>query len=503
MTQEFKIKLAAIAKDEAYYLPLWVYHHLHFGFDVLDIRINNNTDNSIEILEYLKSIYGERLQYSFADKELAESRQLDVNFQTYIYQKILDETLKQDFTHLMFIDIDEYWCSKNFTDTVKVCLKKMPRFDVCMFQWMMESPDAKRQIDDFTFTSTMCFYKNVHVKSMARLSSTITAVRAHNQIVPKGSYILPTKEEVKFDSTDNNRGTVPEAVFQAGRRTVDDYFVYHNIFRSQDEYISSLLRGNKIDGEDSLLKANRFGFIPSELAEFKLEWNIDQSVLAKYRQEYESLVASFQTELAQAKHLVLERKAAVLDYLAGDHFLQQVHATKMLGISPIIYAAKKPSYFIKAKVDNLAFDEKSLLCSFNCEIASTDNHYELMLTHSTNKVPLAASINLLSTQLVEARWIRQYTCALPISELSHLVYRRQPPFCLVAKLTGTNEWILLERGRFRELAQKLVPHATRYRKKQREQANKITKPVNESIAASNSVAPIGFWRRLFSKVAGG
>lgn len=497
MTQHFKVKLAAISKDEGFYLPLWVYHHLYFGFDTLDIRINNNTDNSIPILEHLKSVYGDRLHYSFADQELAESRQQDINFQTYIYKKILDESLKQDFTHLIFLDIDEYWCPSNFKDTIKDFLAGMPDFDVCMFQWFMEVPNPSLNIDDFTFVTDLALHKNAHVKSLANLKAPIATVRAHNHIVPKGRYLLSNQTVVNFSETDQNRGTVPEELYEANRLHLDEYFIYHNIFRSQDEYISSLLRGNKIDGEDSLLKANRFGFLPTSPEAFNLYWKVDAHVLEAYQHGYTQLITSFQSELELARKLVLDRKATVLAYLKDDHFLQQINANKMFGVSPDIYQVKKNNYFLKSKVDNLKFNAQTLVCSFDCEVSSEITNYELVLTDSTSKTPLAATIALLSEGQLGHRWVRTYHCVIPISELSGLVYKRQPPFCLAAYLTETDEWLLVERGKFREIAPALIPHATRFRKKQRDQALKLA--VTDVQTAE---PPVPFWRKWLSKVLG-
>lgn len=44
-----KVKLVAIAKDEAAYLPDWIFHHLYFGFDSIDIYVNNTTDNTYDL----------------------------------------------------------------------------------------------------------------------------------------------------------------------------------------------------------------------------------------------------------------------------------------------------------------------------------------------------------------------------------------------------------------------------------------------------------------------
>ena len=40
------IKLVAIAKNEAPYIPLWAFHHFQIGIDLIEIHINNTDDNS-------------------------------------------------------------------------------------------------------------------------------------------------------------------------------------------------------------------------------------------------------------------------------------------------------------------------------------------------------------------------------------------------------------------------------------------------------------------------
>ena len=62
-----RIKLAAIAKDEAAYIPLWVYHHLRFGFDSIDVWINASNDNSIKILEKIKEKNHIKINFFDAD----------------------------------------------------------------------------------------------------------------------------------------------------------------------------------------------------------------------------------------------------------------------------------------------------------------------------------------------------------------------------------------------------------------------------------------------------
>ena len=42
-----KVKLVAIAKNEAAYLPQWIHHHFSIGFNEIEIFINDTTDNSV------------------------------------------------------------------------------------------------------------------------------------------------------------------------------------------------------------------------------------------------------------------------------------------------------------------------------------------------------------------------------------------------------------------------------------------------------------------------
>lgn len=462
MTQNFKIKLAAIAKDEGLYLPLWVYHHLNFGFDVLDIRVNDTTDNSLQILEKLKAIYGERLRFSLADQEMETCRAQYLNFQAYIYTQIHAETLTEDFTHLMFLDIDEYWCAADFTESIKDFLVKVADFDVCMFQWLMENPNEQRRIDDFSFQSVIVGQKSDHVKSLINLKSVVMAIRIHNYFVKKGRYILSNEAAIQFDAEDRVRGILPNSFFEANRSKLGDYFIYHQIFRSQDEYLAGLLRGNKQVGDDSLLKTNRFGFVAASPQEFDLVWDIPDFALNAYQLGCEQLISGLNDELNTARNFVLGRKDAVLAYLQDDVFLQKLHGNKLRGLSPAIYTPKKIGQFIKAKVENINFDEQTELCSFTCEIISDKFEYQLLMTQGFSKEPVPARIKLVKTEQLTQRMIQQFSIKIAMVDLSYVVYLKWAPFCLAAKVD--DELFLLARGEFHDLGKLIAPKAARLRK---------------------------------------
>lgn len=461
MSAPFKIKLAAIAKDEGFYLPLWVYHHLRFGFDVLDIRVNDTTDNSLQILKKLKAIYGERLRFSLADQEMEICRAQDLNFQIYIYTQIHQETLTEDFTHLMFLDIDEYWCAANFEETIKDFLAAHADFGICMFQWLMETPNALRQIKDFPFDSSLIVQKSDHVKSLLDLKSRVIAIRIHNYVLKGGNYVLSNEAAIQFDKEDRSRGILPKDFFEANREKSSEYFVYHQVFRSQDEYLAGLMRGNKQSGDDSLLKTNRFGFVATSPKEFDLVWTIPDSALKAYQLAYEQVITGLGAELVTAHNFVLSRKDAVLNYLQDDLFLQKLHANKLRGLSPRIYTPKKITQRIKVKVENIYFNESARTCSFDCEINSDKLDYKLLITQSFSKEPVAARIKLVNLEQTSQCVTKQFQIEIDLVDLSYVVYLRWPPFCLAAQIEG--ELLLVERDKFRDLGKLVAPKAAEFR----------------------------------------
>ncbi len=463
MSQTFKIKLAAIAKDEGFYLPLWVYHHLRFGFDVLDIRINDTTDNSWQVLEELKTIYGERLIFSYADREMEECRAKDINFQAYIYHEIHQKTLNEDFTHLMFLDIDEYWCLANFSSTIKDFLAEVNDFDVCMFQWLMESPNAERKIDDFAFQAIITGQKSDHVKSLLNMQASVKTVRVHNYIIKGGRYILPNLAKVDFLDTDRTRGILSSKIFEENRLKIDKYFIYHQIFRSQDEYVSSLLRGNKQCGSDSLLKNNRFGFTSSYSLEYNLIWRITEGILADYLEGYKAFIQNFEIERDISRQFILERRDRVLNYLKDDVFLSSLHEDKMFGLSSEIYLPKQIKYPIQVKIKNFYFDEHKNCCNLTCIVLSEESDYDLMITKSFNKEPLDARINLIESKAKLPRIVKKYEIEVDIANLVYFLYREAPPFCLAAKID--DEIILLARTEFHILSEVIASKVSNLRKK--------------------------------------
>ena len=118
------LKLVAIAKDEAPYLPIWIFHHLHIGITSIDIYLNNIEDNSYEIVQKIAR-YDRRVKIFNADKLLRLSKKSKSDFQQEIYNFALStERAAQQHSHLLFLDIDEYLMPSNFGDKITKLLSK-------------------------------------------------------------------------------------------------------------------------------------------------------------------------------------------------------------------------------------------------------------------------------------------------------------------------------------------------------------------------------------------
>ncbi|WP_209280829.1 glycosyltransferase family 2 protein, partial [Pseudomonas viridiflava] len=103
--------MAAIAKDEGAYIPQWVYHHLFFGFDEIEIWLNNTTDSSEAILSALSVFCGaDKIKFRNADVLLNRCLKEELPFQQTVYSKIYAETLRESVcSHIIFLDLDEFW----------------------------------------------------------------------------------------------------------------------------------------------------------------------------------------------------------------------------------------------------------------------------------------------------------------------------------------------------------------------------------------------------------
>lgn len=252
MHTHIKTKAVAIAKDEAAYIPEWIFHHLHFGFDSLEVLLNRTSDNSEEILKKISSIY-KNVQFSSYDwidlaSETARG-QLQYIAYAHAYQKAIDE----GFTHILFIDIDELWTPLDFKTKINSFLYEFPKNASISFNWLCELgfPEAFSGVD-----KNFSFFINSHVKTIVNKESKIKSIKIHSPIFDEGAThvmadgqnFIPKGDNAQFHKEEITK--TPKA------------FIIHRMYRSEVEYLACLYRGNP-NGKEHVaksLKNNRHGY---------------------------------------------------------------------------------------------------------------------------------------------------------------------------------------------------------------------------------------------------
>lgn len=291
---ELKIKLAAIARDEAAYLPEWIFHHLEFGFDEIEIYINNTSDNSLEILNTISETHP--VVVTDANELFKSSNN---NFQLQAYQTLTADAMAAGFTHIMFLDIDEFWTPVDFTTTIKEALVKLNYPQALSINWLLHCDE-----DNFSpcYKSTLTVCPESHVKTIFRLDNSWEKVEIHNVI---GANVKHTRG----DGSTYDFGDSPHCALTDTRCMSHDYFVIHRMYRSQVEYISLLGRGraNKLK-----LKDNRNGYY-AKAPHFET-MSFEPELLASYYQRFDDFKEQCQLNglLGDSQDFVIERYKKVL-----------------------------------------------------------------------------------------------------------------------------------------------------------------------------------------------
>jgi hypothetical protein len=299
-----KIKLVAIAKNESAYLSEWIYHHLYFGFNHIEIHVNATTDNTDELIQKLALL--EQVKFITADETF---NNLNIKFpQMHVYNEALSTGTRDKFTHIMFLDIDEFWLPNNFTSNIYDCIKRL-KGDVISFEWFLkyDEPIPFSPV----LPAKLLGKKSAQLKSIVKTGLHTTYASPHNMVVPQGSNMLA--DGSVFHPTKENFSVAPNIDENA---PVKDYFVLHRMFRSQDEYVAMLGRTNpfKRPGFNSTFKDNRFGYDANDIG---MEITLPIPQVQHYNNEYAQFRQSYDLDITikKARTLMLARKKDVLQQI--------------------------------------------------------------------------------------------------------------------------------------------------------------------------------------------
>lgn len=293
-----KVKIVAIAKDEAAYFSEWVHHHLFVGVDAIDVYVNRTTDNSVEVLDKISKAYP---QVSVKNADWIDMCSASVRsaMQYITYAKAFTEEKERgEFTHLLFIDIDEFWISKDFNKKISDCINELGRDNPIAFEWLNESPT----IAPFqTLPQTLSGVQSVLVKALVPLSAEIKRIDIHLPTFNKA-----TPDILLADGSIVSRKEGMKQAVQTDIEQIKDYFILHRSIRSHFEYVSLLLKGNPED--DYPFKQNRKGI---KIFEQEMTQNIaiNHEAYDVYQQSYAIFLSEclFEYEIDKARDFVIKR----------------------------------------------------------------------------------------------------------------------------------------------------------------------------------------------------
>ncbi len=248
---EIKVKLVAIAKDEAAYLPDWIFHHLYFGFDEIDIYVNNTTDNTND----LKFSLHKENRVNFIDGNSFFNNLVNKP-QEKIYRHAMDLAKREGFTHLLFLDVDEFWTPKDFNSDIKNCLNSI-KSDVICFEWFILQSELAEFSEPYNIENEGIL--SPFVKSILCLNRDYENVGVHNSISSSASYVLVDGTPALFEG--KGKGKIAS---EYKSKELKQYFIQHRMFRSQMEYVSLLAQPLAINPSNAIstFKSNRPGYCP-------------------------------------------------------------------------------------------------------------------------------------------------------------------------------------------------------------------------------------------------
>lgn len=293
-----KVKLVAIAKDEARYLPEWIFHHSYFGFDSFDIYVNNTSDNSWDVLCELSEHYDINI---IDANELYQSG--PNNFQSLCYEISLKNTQQEEFSHIAFLDVDEFWTPADFEKSIHEFLSQDESFDVYLFNWAIHKNE---QEFGSCFSATNRFAIDYHVKHIVRLGVDCRP-GIHNAHGPLLSYADSDLKSPDFiDKT--------KAKVVCDKNTIPSAFVVHRLYRSQMEYVSMLGRGRP---RGDRFKSNRFGYYTDQGENVTFQLSRDK--LEPYQDAYGEFLnkTNIKDELTLAESFVCQRYQSILNVIDG------------------------------------------------------------------------------------------------------------------------------------------------------------------------------------------
>lgn len=309
MKREVKIKLIAIAKDEAAYLPEWIFHHLHFGFDEINIYVNNTTDNTSSLASSMQSLFN--VHFIDGDSYFINQQKTP---QQKVYRDAFLKAQQEGFSHVMFLDIDEFWTPQDMETDIKQCLGEL-NADVISFEWLNK---FEHSLFGPALEDTIKGEHHRLVKSLISTQFNSENINIHNILSENTINVLADGSPAAF-SKDN------QSLINVG--DIKPYFITHRMYRSEIEYVSLLGRGRPSPTHTASFKDNRNGFCQPTL-EVKTV-SLNTQALAIYQEKKQAFYQRYlDSDHFEVAHQFVRQRYEYVVQLLRNATLDDVHTIK-------------------------------------------------------------------------------------------------------------------------------------------------------------------------------
>lgn len=260
-----RVKLCAIARNEGPYIADWVFHHLHFGFDAIEVWINGTEDRTGRIIKAVSAAHPQVTKRN-ADRFLAACLSDARHFQVAAYRRMAGRAGREGYSHIAFLDLDEYWTPLDFRSPIQSFLPSdAAGVTVVSFPWALDVPDLAREPFEPPFSKPLAVQVHHHVKSVGRLDSTLGKAHVHTFKTCTGSRLWVREPFPLVDAKSQVHGSmVTTDHWHSHWDELPEAFIFHAINRSEIEYLAAIAKGKRQSGQDLEFKSNRKGYLPTQ-----------------------------------------------------------------------------------------------------------------------------------------------------------------------------------------------------------------------------------------------
>jgi hypothetical protein len=228
-----KLALCIVWKEETEDIVEWIEYHQSIGVTNVIFMENNSTKSSVDILEkYIRSHFV--IHYSYFIHQSTK-----YNNQLYAYDFCL-KIFGSSFSHIGFIDSDEFIVVKNDTNTIIDVLNKYKDYGGLTLNWMFfgSSGHITRPSGGILKNYNTCVTTFL-VKSIVNTKRTVSVSKdPHHFIYQENFYAVDTNYQPQYGPLNPSNRTAPS------NSLYETCYINHYVLKSYEDFKNKHSRGS-------------------------------------------------------------------------------------------------------------------------------------------------------------------------------------------------------------------------------------------------------------------